>query len=111
MTNEKFIVPTTKEEAALKVLINALFEFGDILFEPYGLNGPSLVVNNESGTVISLSKSQSDILKAVGVPLSATTGDARALMEKIRDAREEDAFMETLRQLASPVSDIRDEQK
>lgn len=123
-TNAKFTVLTTKESAALRIIINTLFEFGDILFEPDGPNGPSLVVNNESGTVISLTEFQSEMPKAVGIPtfkedseapsfddlMSATTGDARALMEKIRDAREEDAFMETLRQLASPVSDIRDEQ-
>ena len=113
MTNAKFTVPTTKESAALRIIINALFEFGDILFEPDGPNGPSLVVNNESGTEISLTEFQSEMLKAVGIPtfkedseapsfddlLSTTTGDARALMGKIRDAREEDAFMETLRQL------------
>lgn len=113
MTNAKFTVPTTKESAALQIIINVLFRFGDILFEPDGPNGPSLVVNNESGTEISLTEFQSEILKAVGVPtfkedgetpsfddlLSATTGDARVLMGKISDAHEEDAFMETLRQL------------
>lgn len=40
MTNRKRPAPRAKEPAALQVLINALFEFGDILFEPDGLNGP-----------------------------------------------------------------------
>ena len=113
MTNEKFTVPTTKESAALKIIIILLFEFGDILFKPDGPNGPSLVVNTKSGTEIPLTEPQSEMLKAVGVPtfkedsevpsfddlLNATTGDAHVLMGKIRDAHEEDAFMETLRQL------------
>lgn len=109
MTNEKFTVPTTKESAALQIIITLLFEFGDILFKPDGPNGPSLVVNTKSGTEILLTEFQSEMLKAVGVPtfkvssfddlLNATTGDAHVLMGKIRDAHEEDAFMETLRQL------------
>lgn len=119
MTNHKRHVPQTEEAAALQVLINALFEFGDVLFEPDGPNGPSLVVNNEPGTEISLTESQSDILKAAGVPvfkekgeapsfddlLSATTGDARLLMEEIRDAGEEDAFVDALIQLAPRMGD------
>lgn len=119
MTNAKFTAPRTEKEAALQVLINALFEFGDILFEPDGPNGPSLVVNNEPGTEISLTESQSDILKAAGVPvfkergdgpsfddlLSATTGGARLLMEEIRDAGEEDAFVDALLQLATRMGD------
>jgi hypothetical protein len=76
MTNEKFTVPTTEKEAALQILIEALFEFGDILFKPDGQNGPSLVVNNESGTEISLTESQSDILRAAGVPVFKEGGDA-----------------------------------
>ena len=68
MTDRVFIAPRTEGEAALQVLIDALFEFGDILFEPDGPNGPSLVVNNESGTEISLTESRSNILKAAGVP-------------------------------------------
>ena len=117
MTFEKFTVPTTKESAALKIIIILLFEFGDILFKPDGPNGPSLVVNTKSGTEIPLTESQSEMLKAVGVPtfkedievpsfddlLNATTGDARLLMEEIRDAGEEKNFMEAIRQLAPLV--------
>ena len=113
MTNKKFTAPATKESAALQIIIILLFEFGDILFKPDGPNGPSLVVNSESGTEIPLTEKQAEMLKAVGVPtfkkdsevpsfddlLNATTGDAHVLMGKIRDAGEEDAFMETLRQL------------
>lgn len=117
MTNEKFTVPTTKESAALQIIIILLFEFGDILFKPDGPNGPSLVVNTESGTEILLTESQSEMLKAVGVPtfkedsevpsfddlLNATTDNARLLMEEIRDAGEEKNFMKAIRQLAPLV--------
>ena len=68
MPDRKRPAPRAEEAAALQVLINSLFEFGDVLFEPDGPNGPSLVVNNEPGTEISLTESQSDILKAAGVP-------------------------------------------
>lgn len=119
MTDAKFAVPRTEKEAALQILIEALFEFGDILFEPDGPNGPSLVANNEPGTEISLTESQSDILKAAGIPvfkeggdgpsfddlLSAAEGDARLLMEEIRDAGEEDAFMDAMLQLAPRMGD------
>lgn len=114
MTNEKFTVPTTKESAALQIIITLLFEFGDILFKPDGPSGPSLVVNTKSGTEILLTEFQSEMLKAVGVPtfkensevpsfddlLNATTGDAHVLMGKIRDAHEEKNFMEAICQLA-----------
>ena len=119
MTNAKFTAPRTEKEAALQILIEALFEFGDVLFEPDGPNGPSLVVNNEPGTEISLTESQSDILKAAGVPafkeggdaplfddlMGDAEGDARALMEKIRDAGEEGAFIDALLQLAPRMGD------
>lgn len=75
MTDAKSAAPRTEKEAALRVLIEALFEFGDILFEPDGPNGPSLVVNNEPGTEISLTESQSNILKAAGVPVFKEGGD------------------------------------
>ena len=117
MTNEKFTVPTTKESAALQIIFILLFEFGDILFKPDGPNGPSLVVNTKSGTKIPLTEFQSEMLKAVGVPifkedsevpsfddlLNATTDNARLLMEEIRDAGEEKNFMEAIRQLAPLV--------
>lgn len=76
MTDRESAAPQTEEAAALRVLIGALFEFGDILFEPDGPNGPSLVVNNEPGTEISLTESQSDILRAAGVPVFKERGDA-----------------------------------
>lgn len=103
---------TSKEEsAALDALIDSLFEYGDVIFDP---DGPSLIINNESGTEISLTEEQAEALLNVGVPcfakeqegpsfddlLNATTDNARLLMEEIRDACEEDNFMEILRQLA-----------
>ena len=109
---------TCKEESiALDTLIKSLFEFGDILFNPDGLNGPSLIINNERGTEISLTKKQAEALLNVGVPcfadaeetpsfddlLNATTDNARLLMEEIRDAGEEKNFMEAIRQLAPLV--------
>lgn len=109
---------TCKEESiALDTLIKSLFEFGDILFDPDGLNGPSLIINNERGTEISLTKKQAEALLNVGVPcfadeekapsfddlLNATTDNARLLMEEIRDAGEEKNFMEAIRQLAPLV--------
>lgn len=108
---------TCKEESiALDTLIKSLFEFGDILFDPDGLNGPSLIINNEIGTEISLTEGQAKALMAVGVPtfpevepsfddlLNATTDNARLLMEEIRDAGEEDNFMEIFRQLAPLIN-------
>ena len=53
---------------ALDVLINSLFEYGDILFDPDGPHGPSLIINNEFGTEISLTKKQAEILRNAGVP-------------------------------------------
>lgn len=109
---------TCKEESiALDTLIKSLFEFGDILFDPDGLNGPSLIINNERGTEISLTEERAEILRNVGVPcfadaegtpsfddlLNATTDNARLLMEEIRDAGEEKNFMEAIRQLAPLV--------
>lgn len=106
---------TCKEKSiALDTLIESLFEFGDVLFDPDGLNAPSLTINNELGTEISLTEEQAEILRNVGVPrsadvekapsfddfLNATTDNARLLMEEIRDAGEEKNFMEIFRQLA-----------
>ena len=57
---------TSKEEsAALEVLVDSLFEYGDILFDP---NGPSLIINNAPNTEISLTKKQAEALLNVGVP-------------------------------------------
>lgn len=109
---------TCKEESiALDTLIKSLFEFGDILFDPDGLSGPSLIINNELGTEISLTEERAGILRNVGVPcfadaeetpsfddlLNATTDNVRLLMEEIRDAGEEKNFMEAIRQLAPLV--------
>ena len=109
---------TYKEEsAALEVLVDSLFEYGDVLFDPDGPNGPSLIINNEPSTEISLTKKQAEALLNVGVPcfadaekapsfddlLNATTDNARLLMEEIRDAGEEKNFMEAIRQLAPLV--------
>ena len=57
-----------KESAALDVLINSLFEYGDILLD--SPLGPSLIINNELGTEISLTKKQAEALLNVGVPCS-----------------------------------------
>lgn len=101
-----------EESAALDALVDSLFEYGDVLFDPDGPNGPSLTINNEIGTEISLTEGQAKALMAVGVPtfpevepsfddlLQASSDDARILMEEIRDAGEEERFMEALRQLA-----------
>lgn len=109
---------TYKEEsAALEVLVDSLFEYGDVLFDPNGPRGPSLIINNERGTEISLTEERAEILRNVGVPcfadaeetpsfddlLNATTDNARLLMEEIRDAGEEKNFMEAIRQLAPLV--------
>ena len=109
---------TCKEEsAALEVLVSSLFEYGDVLFDPNGPHGPSLIINNEPSTEISLTKKQAEALLNVGVPcfadaekapsfddlLNATTDNARLLMEEIRDAGEEKNFMEAIRQLAPLV--------
>ena len=59
-----------KESAALDVLINSLFEYGDILFDTDSPLGPSLIINNELGTEISLTKKQAEALLNVGVPCS-----------------------------------------
>lgn len=124
---------TPNEEAdALDVLVSALFECGDILFDPDAPVAPSLTINNEPGTEISLTHAQAKALEAVGVPcfagkrrltnipyhkkenkslsfddlFHATTDNARLLMEEIRDADEEDNFMEVFRQLAPLISSI-----
>lgn len=57
-----------KESAALDILITSLFEYGDILFDPDNPLGPSLVINNEFGTEISLTKQQAEVLLSAGVP-------------------------------------------
>lgn len=63
---------TCKEEsAALEVLVSSLFEYGDVLFDPDGPNGPSLIINNEPSTEISLTKKQAEALQSVGVPCFA----------------------------------------
>ena len=60
---------TYKEEsAALEVLVDSLFEYGDVLFDPDGPHGPSLIINNEPSTEISLTKKQAEALLNVGVP-------------------------------------------
>ena len=63
---------TCKEEsAALEVLVSSLFEYGDVLFDPDGPHGPSLIINNEPSTEISLTKKQAEALLNVGVPCFA----------------------------------------
>ena len=63
---------TCKEEsAALEVLVDSLFEYGDVLFDPDGPHGPSLIINNEPSTEISLTKKQAEALLNVGVPCFA----------------------------------------
>ena len=60
---------TCKEEsAALEVLVSSLFEYGDVLFDPDGPHGPSLIINNEPSTEISLTEKQAEALLNVGVP-------------------------------------------
>ena len=66
---------TCKEEsAALEVLISSLFEYGDVLFDPDGPNGPLLIINNAPNTEISLTKKQADALLNVGVPCFVDAG-------------------------------------
>ena len=66
---------TYKEEsAALEVLVDSLFEYGDVLFDPNGPYGPSLIINNEPSTEISLTKKQAEALLNVGVPCFADEG-------------------------------------
>lgn len=63
---------TCKEEsAALEVLVSSLFEYGDVLFDPGGPNGPLLIINNAPNTEISLTKKQAEALQSVGVPCFA----------------------------------------
>ena len=63
---------TCKEEsAALEVLVNSLFEYGDVLFDPNGPPGPSLIINNAPNTEISLTKKQAEALLNVGIPCFA----------------------------------------
>ena len=66
---------TCKEEsAALEVLVDSLFEYGDVLFDPNGPHGPSLIINNEPSTEISLTKKQAEALLNVGVPCFVDEG-------------------------------------
>ena len=66
---------TYKEEsAALEVLVDSLFEYGDVLFDPDGPHGPSLIINNEPSTEISLTKKQAEALLNVGVPCFVDEG-------------------------------------
>lgn len=60
-----------EESAALDTLIDSLFEYGDVLFDPNGPHGPSLIINNEPSTEISLTKKQAEALLNVGVPCFA----------------------------------------
>ena len=63
---------TCKEEsAALEVLVSSLFEYGDVLFDPDGPNGPLLIINNAPNIEISLTKKQAEALLNVGVPCFA----------------------------------------
>ena len=65
---------TYKEEsAALEVLVDSLFEYGDVLFDPNNPHGPSLIINTEPITEISLTKKQAEALLNVGVPCFADT--------------------------------------
>ena len=69
---------TCKEEsAALEVLVSSLFEYGDVLFDPDGPHGPSLIINNEPSTEISLTKKQAEALLNVGVPCFADMEENR----------------------------------
>ena len=66
---------TYKEEsAALEVLVDSLFEYGDVLFDPNNPHGPSLIINNEPSTEISLTKKQAEALLNVGVPCFVDEG-------------------------------------
>ena len=66
---------TYKEEsAALEVLVDSLFEYGDVLFDPDSPHGPSLIINNEPSTEISLTKKQAEALLNVGVPCFVDAG-------------------------------------
>lgn len=66
---------TCKEEsAALEVLVSSLFEYGDVLFDPDGPNGPLLIINNAPNTEISLTEKQAEALLNVGVPCFADAG-------------------------------------
>lgn len=66
---------TYKEEsAALEVLVDSLFEYGDVLFDPNNHHGPSLIINNEPSTEISLTKKQAEALLNVGVPCFVDVG-------------------------------------
>ena len=71
---------TCKEEsAALDVLVSSLFEYGDVLFDPNGPRGPSLIIYNDLGTEISLTKKQAEALLNVGVPCFADMAKAPSL--------------------------------
>ena len=71
---------TYKEEsAALEVLVSSLFEYGDVLFDPNNPHGPSLIINNEPSTEISLTKKQAEALLNVGVPCFADAEKAPSL--------------------------------
>ena len=74
---------TSKEEsAALEVLVSSLFEYGDVLFDPNGPHGPSLIINNEPSTEISLTKKQAEALLNVGVPCFADAEKAPSFEDK-----------------------------
>lgn len=71
---------TYKEEsAALEVLVDSLFEYGDVLFDPNNPHGPSLIINNEPSTEISLTKKQAEALLNVGVPCFVDEGKVTSL--------------------------------
>ena len=74
---------TCKEEsAALEVLVDSLFEYGDVLFDPDDPNGPSLIINNEPSTEISLTKKQAEALLNVGIPCFADAEKAPSFEDK-----------------------------
>lgn len=74
---------TCKEEsAALEVLVSSLFEYGDVLFDPNGPHGPSLIINNEPNTEISLTKKQAEALLNVGIPCFADAEKAPSFEDK-----------------------------
>lgn len=84
---------TSKEEsAALEVLVSSLFEYGDVLFDPDGPHGPSLIINNEPSTEISLTKKQAEALLNVGVPCFADVINAPSFEDMCGEAVKAPSF-------------------
>ena len=78
---------TYKEEsAALEVLVDSLFEYGNVLFDPDGPNGPLLIINNAPNTEISLTKKQAEALLNVGVPCFADVTKAPSFEDVCEEA-------------------------